>query len=147
MHSIAVSYVQVVLPLIALSAIGWLVYVIGFGLFNNRRSQAAIPEDYPYYAAAVFGPFVYIGAVAHAALWRQISSIVGSIIAVLSVVYFTAMGYILHLMGTAIYEYYHNPEFTALDNSVTTMFSGSFLACLFWAGVVAAWPWYKTAAD
>ena len=36
MHSIAVSYVQVVLPLIVLSAIGWLVYVIGFGLLNSQ---------------------------------------------------------------------------------------------------------------
>ena len=34
MHSIAVFYVQVVLPLIALSAVGWFVYVIGFGLLN-----------------------------------------------------------------------------------------------------------------
>jgi len=29
-------YVQVVLPLIALSAIGWIVYVVGFGLLNNE---------------------------------------------------------------------------------------------------------------
>ena len=35
---------------------------------------------YPFWAAAVIGPFVYISAVAHAALWRQISSIVGSIV-------------------------------------------------------------------
>jgi len=146
MHSIAVSYVQVVLPLIALSAVGWLVYVIGFGLLNNQISQAAVPEDYPFYAAAVIGPFVYTGAVAHAALWRQISSIVGSIIAVLSVVYFTAMGFILHFTGIAIYEHYNRPG-VLLNNNTNVMFSGSFLACLFWAGVLAAWPWYKTAAD
>ena len=48
--------------------------------YNAGISQAAVPEDYPFYAAAVIGPFVYIGAVAHAALWRQISSIVGSIV-------------------------------------------------------------------
>jgi len=45
-----------------------------------RLSQAAVPEEYPFYAAAVIGPLVYIGAVVHAAFWRQISSIVGSIV-------------------------------------------------------------------
>ena len=38
------------------------------------------PTEYPYFAAAVIGPFVYISAAAHAALWRQISSIVGSVV-------------------------------------------------------------------
>ena len=38
------------------------------------------PLEYPYFAAAVIGPFVYISAAAHAALWRQISSIVGSVV-------------------------------------------------------------------
>ena len=32
-HTLAL---QVVLPLIALSAVGWLVYVVGFGLFNDQ---------------------------------------------------------------------------------------------------------------
>ena len=36
--------------------------------------------EYPYWAAAVIGPFLYISAVAHAALWRQISSIVDSVV-------------------------------------------------------------------
>jgi len=52
-------------------------------------------------------------------------------IAVLSVVYFTAMGYILHATGIAIYQHYNPPGFP-LDNSTNVMFSGSFLACLFW---------------
>ena len=52
-------------------------------------------------------------------------------IAVLSVVYFTAMGFILHFTGIAIYEYYNRPE-VLLNNNTNVMFSGSFLACLFW---------------
>ena len=31
-----ILYIQVALPLIALSAVGWLVYVVGFGLLNNE---------------------------------------------------------------------------------------------------------------
>lgn len=38
------------------------------------------PQSYPFWAAAVFGPIVYICAVVHAALWRQTSSILGSIV-------------------------------------------------------------------
>ena len=38
------------------------------------------PVEYPLWAAAMIGPFVYILAVAHAALWKQISSIVGSVV-------------------------------------------------------------------
>ena len=38
------------------------------------------PGSYPFWAAAVIGPIVYICAVSHAALWRQTSSIVGSIV-------------------------------------------------------------------
>ena len=45
------------------------------------------PEFYAYWAAAVVGPFVYICAVAHAALWRQISSIVGSVVSFLYIIY------------------------------------------------------------
>jgi len=38
-----------------------------------------------FYAAAVLGPFVYSGAVAHAAFWRKISSIMGSIVSLQSI--------------------------------------------------------------
>ena len=128
-----------------------------------RRCNA--PENYPFYAAAVVAPLVYIGAVGHAAHWRQ--SIVGSIvslwqniplmscktyntetcsihwniyflyhtqqIAVLSVVCFTAMGYVLHFTGIGIYNYnQHLQQYCTFDGSYTIMFSGSFIACLFW---------------
>jgi len=52
-------------------------------------------------------------------------------IAVLSVVYFTAMGYILHATGMTIYEYYNRGS-PLPDNNINIMFFGSFLACLFW---------------
>jgi len=41
------------------------------------------------------------------------------------------MGYILHATGMTIYDYY-NGGFVLLDNNINIMFSGSFLACLFW---------------
>jgi len=53
-------------------------------------------------------------------------------ISVLSVVYFTAMGFILHYIGIQIYAHYNAPEPSPLDNNINVMFSGSFLACLFW---------------
>ena len=43
------------------------------------------PGSYPFWAAAVIGPIVYISAVVHATLWRQISSILGSIVSSLCV--------------------------------------------------------------
>ena len=54
-------------------------------------------------------------------------------IAVLGVVYFTAMGFILHFTGIEIYLHYNAaPLPYQLDNNISVMFSGSFLACLFW---------------
>jgi len=54
-------------------------------------------------------------------------------IAVLSVVYFTAMGFVLHYAGIEIYVRYNDPlPFPLDDNNGNVMFSGSFLACLFW---------------
>jgi len=36
--------------------------------------------NYPYWAASVVGPVVYILAVIHALLWKQLSGVVGSIV-------------------------------------------------------------------
>jgi len=54
-------------------------------LLYCRTSNSAVPWNYTFYAAAVIGPFVYIGAMVHAAFWRQISSIVGSIVSLQSI--------------------------------------------------------------
>ena len=50
------------------------------GMYILCSAQGTSPLNYPFWAAAVIGPFVYILAVAHAALWKQISSIVGSVV-------------------------------------------------------------------
>ena len=50
---------------------------------------------YPFWAAAVIGPFVYIIAAAHAAMWGQISSIVGSVVS-------------FHRMNCVLYIHAHN---------------------------------------
>jgi len=42
-------------------------------------------------------------------------------IAVLSVVYFTAMGYILHGTGIVIYQHYNRPQPYPLDNNINML--------------------------
>ena len=50
------------------------------GIYIVCSYPGAFPPEYRFWAAAVIGPFVYISAVAHAALWKQISSTVGSVV-------------------------------------------------------------------
>ena len=56
------------------------IYPMNSCMFTVCSTPGTSPLEYPFWAAAVIGPFVYISAVAHAALWRLISSIVGSVV-------------------------------------------------------------------
>ena len=63
--------IQAVLPLFALTAIGWLLVVIGFGILTEPGGNVNRPEFYPMWMVSLCGPLVIGCGVAHAALWQK----------------------------------------------------------------------------
>ena len=80
------SSIQIVIPLIGLTAIGWLLVVIGFGIsstkdeFDPEKLPRDDPTSYPYWVVSLCGPFIFVAAIAHAAAWPPISSVVGAVV-------------------------------------------------------------------
>lgn len=147
------------LPMIALSAVGWILFIVGFAKYRNRYLYVGSVQDYPElywaWAASTMGPVVYMLAGIHAVVWkrssgvvwRRISAAIGSTTALLGVVYTSSLGYALIACGVFTYEstkylYSDNPWYGQYPDYMGLMLAGSFLACLFWAITVALWPWY-----
>jgi hypothetical protein len=136
---------KIVPAFVALSFVGWIVFVAGFGKQNKDDPTFDLKNNslYPYWAAAVLGPIVYILAVVHALLWGFPSAIVGSVTAVLSMMYITALSAVFVTAGI----YIRNPDDVFISGDVPVyydlLFAGGFLAALFWTFVLALWPWYK----
>ena len=74
------SSIQIVIPFIALTAFGWLLVVIGFGISTTGQIPRDDPTSYPYWVVSLFGPFIFATAIAHAALWAPVSHIVGAVV-------------------------------------------------------------------
>ena len=137
------------IPLLTLSALGWLLLMVGLGLEVsktvgvpvpvNTTELSQFPTDYPYWVSCLYGPLVYCGAFAHAALWKWQSSAVGAFTAVLSTVHFTAIGSLMHFYGNIIY---HNilPD---IEYWIVVQFTGALISCFFWALEIAMWPFFS----
>ena len=73
--------VQIAVPFIGLTALAWLLIVVGYGIGTNGfQFDESQPYSYPYWMACISGPFVIVTAVLHAALWKPISNIMGAVV-------------------------------------------------------------------
>lgn len=157
---------KLVLPFIVLTAIGWLLVVIGFGIktqSDNDRDDFDAPgplffnepdfvmnnepESYPYWIVTLSGPLTFIAAVVHAALWAPWSRFAGAVTSFLSVLFLTGLGMILYFNGDSIREVRQEleedfdmdiniPEYFKLE------FAGAVLATFFWTPVIILWHFY-----
>ncbi|CAI8005306.1 hypothetical protein GBAR_LOCUS4136 [Geodia barretti] len=99
---------KVSLAFIGISFIGWIVFTAGFGRYkkwlDDNEDHVSVEESYLYAfrAGSMIGPFVHFLAIAHVLLWGLPSSIVGSITAVVSIMYLSAVGYGMVLGGIYI---------------------------------------------
>ena len=57
-HFLSHNLTQAVLPLFALTAIGWLLVVIGFGMFTEPGGDVNHPVLYPMWMVSFCGPVV-----------------------------------------------------------------------------------------
>ncbi|CAI8044894.1 hypothetical protein GBAR_LOCUS24864 [Geodia barretti] len=132
-------YPQVSLGFIGLSFIGWIVFTVGFGLLRKWFNDDEVFENddesnlYAFWAGSVIGPFVHILAIAHVLLWGLPSSVVGSITAVLSIMYLSAVGYGMVYFGIYINNISDDDVsgFEDYDRSFKLMFAGGFITTLF----------------
>jgi uncharacterized membrane protein len=137
--------------MIAMSAVGWMLFVLSFGIYRNRYMYVGSITDHPElywaWAACIVGPVAYVLALIHAVMWKRASAAIGSVTALLGMVYTATLGYALITCGIYTYEAVKHSdeefsEYSAYPEYVGLMLAGSFLACLFWGLTVALWPWY-----
>ena len=70
---------QIAVPFIGLTGIGWLLVVIGFGLTTVRDEfDENTPVLYPQWMVSFCGPLIIGVAIAHAASWQPASAIIGA---------------------------------------------------------------------
>ena len=73
--------VQIAIPFIGLTGIGWLLVVIGFGIVTVRdNADEGDPQVYPQWMVSFCGPLIIAAAIAHAATWMPTTAIVGAIV-------------------------------------------------------------------
>lgn len=128
------------LPL-SILLLGWLVYVVGFTLLMVHDDSSSHPRlDFlPHYVAVASPPVLVILAGFHAALFGVASSILGLFTAILSVVSFSAVGYVLYECGVILYE----PSIDeGRDAKYFLMLSGSLLSSLSWLVVTVMWQYF-----
>ena len=70
---------QIAVPFICLTAIGWLLVVVGFGLLTVRDgADEGNAAFYPQWMVSFCGPLIIGVAIAHAASWQPASAIIGA---------------------------------------------------------------------
>jgi hypothetical protein len=137
---IAVGIVRKVsLIFVGLSFIGWIVFVAGFGTSRDKYLFTVIMDYFGYYsfwAASVVGPFLHILGVIHSLLWGFPGSVVGSVTAVVSVMYLTGVGFVITFFGILLAGDFN------IDDGITLLFAGGLISTVFWGIYMALWSWF-----
>lgn len=132
----------VFLPLGTL-VLGWLVYAVGFTLHTIHTSSSSRFEHIPYYITTATPPLLVVIASLHAALFGAMSSILGTVAAILSVVCFSFVGYVLYTSALTLYSNLHLhfmfTEEDGLDAESILMFVGTLVTILSWSLVLMLW--------
>ena len=72
---------QIAVPFIILTGIGWLLVVIGFGILTLRDDgDRGDPTSYPQWIVSLCGPLIIGAALAHAASWMPATAIIGAVV-------------------------------------------------------------------
>lgn len=133
------------LPLSTL-LLGWIVYLVGFILLvvhGDTSSDHPRFDHLPHYIAVATPPVLVVLAALHAALSGLASSILGLFAAVLSVVSFSGVGYVLYTCAVGLYGSLHfneGEQGTDLKNSL--MFTGALLSSVSWMAVLVVWNYF-----
>ena len=94
---------KLAIPAFILFAVGWIVFMVGFGLLLNELATESDtvwnsnnPVYVPYYFALAGGPFVIAFGLIHAALPSNLAgAIVGAISTILNNIYFVLVGFVV----------------------------------------------------
>lgn len=137
------------IPFIALSAVGWCVFVAGI----ERSMQIPSPVDQlelANYGAIVTGPLLFLAALLHAGCSREASTAMGVFASILSTVYVVFMGSVVTVYGKTFYskcQISPKPDCSFIHSSLDTnwiyTFSGGVGSLFFWTCVLALRPFYR----
>ncbi len=143
---------KLALVLIILSAVGWLLFVVGFGLQKFLlEGHHHYPQDIPNWITAFLGPVLYVSGLAHAAgRWKSLSAVAGIAAVCFGVTYLVADGYVVVQRAIEVHEDYDahsRKETDHLDVPTWTklQLSGGLIAGFSWAAVLLMiWPRFAT---
>ena len=140
------------LPFIFMSAVSWCVFLVGVVRLPNLDSQYHRTQqssfEFSFYGSMVAGPLLYLAALLHAGCFRGASTVMGVFTSILHTIYFVLMGYNVTELGRFIYFTCQDSSqplvnCSAVDINVIYIFTGGAGSLLFWAFVLALWPFYR----
>ncbi len=121
--------------------LGWLIYLVGFILlmvnieyeFFNSSSETNFNHA-PYFVAVICGPLLFAASLLHVGSSGLVSSLLGGVVALLSVLSTTGTGYVLYSSSLNIYN--------AINFGLTfhfkclLMFAGTLMVTISWTVVL-----------
>ena len=130
------------IPFIILTGIGWCVAMVGF----VRMDVSFIGGRFAEYGLLINGPLLFLAALLHAG---GASTVMGVFSSILSSLYTVLMGYMVVILGQAIYgECKFEPVncsflHSSLNINWILAFSGSVGSLFFWTFVILLWPFFQ----
>lgn len=146
---------KVAVPVLLLSAVGWLIFIVAFGWLNDNVYEEGTPGGIgddagrfherwlPYWGFAIATPLFYTLALPHLIFGQWYIGILSNFCAAFLL---ASGGGILYIDGTQIRLANENPfeTLSASDQGryLTVEFAGCFLALFFVAVYMVTWPFY-----
>ena len=134
------------IPFIILTAIGWCVAMVGF----VRTDVSFIIGQFAVYGLLINGPLLFLAALLHAGCFGGASTVMGVFSSILSSLYTMLMGFLVVILGQAIYSYCKfepaaNCSFlhSSININLILAFSGSVGSLFFWTFVILLWPFFQ----
>ncbi|XP_064388997.1 uncharacterized protein LOC135337031 [Halichondria panicea] len=130
------------LVLAVVTAVPWLLFVIGFGLSAPNLSgvpAAAGSVLFPHFIISLLGiPTIVLGVLHALGVSESAAKIIGTITTFFSVLFLLCLGMILYINGIGLLSIRSG----FVSHSLNLQFAGALLATLSWTGVMMTWNFY-----
>ena len=136
-------------PLLALSAAGWCLFVVGYHLSDySQDSSTVFDERSKPVVIAVFitGPFLFLASLLHAGFAGDSTFVMGVFLTTAHKFYVMTVGFVVIHLSHYIMKQSRSMELKT-DNYLYYMLGGALASLFFWTVVHALWPFYQVRSN
>ncbi|XP_064388993.1 uncharacterized protein LOC135337028 [Halichondria panicea] len=131
------------LVLAGVTALPWLLFVIGFGLAAPNFSGIPAAQGsvfFPHFIISLLGiPTIVLGVVHALSMSGSVAKIIGTITTFFSVLFLLCLGMILYINGIGLLSIRSG----FVSHSLNLQFAGALLATLSWTSMMMSWTFYE----